>query len=388
MIRPRIAVVHPQLRVGGGSEACALWAVEALRDEYDVSLISGSSVELSAFNDFYHTALEPNQVSLITVRPPALLRNPDLLSALRSYRISKYCKRVSSDFDVMFSAYSAMDFGRRGIQYILDPHFNESLLRLLNPSASKINRWFYSDSPLRKSYIKLGHWLAGYSPEGMKKNLTLVDSNWTGAFTKNYYGLETVTVYPPVLTEYPSVPWEKKEDGFICMGRIVPEKQIERAVEIVGSLRDAFPNLHLHIVGRIGDVAYAGNLKKLALNNSHWLYFEGDVSLSKKTELLSQHKYGIHGKENEPFGIVIAEMISAGCIVWVPNGGGQVEIVDHPSLIYFSPEDGRLKIERVLKDATLRELLRRHLEGRAGEFSVKKYKIEIKEIVERFLSDS
>lgn len=386
MKRARIAVIHPQLRVGGGSEACALWIVEALCQNYDVSLISGSPANLSAFNDFYHTSLEPGRVSLISVPPPAPLRNPNRLAALRQFRLSKFCKRVSSRFEVMFSAYSPMDFGKRGIQYVLDPHFNEQLLMMLNPSPKTINRLFYKDSLFRKAYLKASELLSDFSTEGMRQNLTLVDSNWTGRFTRELFGIETLTVYPPVLSEYPSVSWAKRENGFICLGRIVPQKQIERAIEIVGKLRRSFPDLHLHILGKVGHAGYADSLRKLIPGAASWLHFEGDPTWKKKTELIAKHRYGIHAKENEPFGIAVAEMVAAGCIVWVPDGGGQVEIVDHPGLIYSSPEDGRQKIERILKDSGLRDSIRRHLARRARQFSVKKFQGEIRGIVDRFLS--
>ena len=39
----------------------------------------------------------------------------------------------------------------------------------------------------------------------------------------------------------------------------------------------------------------------------------------------------LHGMREEHFGMAPAEMARAGVIVWVPNGGGQMEIVgDEP----------------------------------------------------------
>ena len=42
---------------------------------------------------------------------------------------------------------------------------------------------------------------------------------------------------------------------------------------------------------------------------------------------MASHRYGIHGMREEHFGMAPAEMVRAGVIVWVPRGGGQMEIV-------------------------------------------------------------
>ena len=51
----------------------------------------------------------------------------------------------------------------------------------------------------------------------------------------------------------------------------------------------------------------------------------------------------------EHFGMAPAEMVRAGMIVWVPNGGGQVEIVGNdPRLVYESDEQAIDQIVQVL----------------------------------------
>ena len=381
MKRARVAVVSSHLCAGGGSEACAVWIIEALKEQYDVTLITGQPIIVSELNRFYNTLLKPDEISVDVVPLPFLLRIFNRFAALRGYRLSRYSKSVSLNFDLMFSAYGFMDFRKRGIQYILDPNFNEQLLKMLNPSPRKWKSWFYKDTFIRKFYLRLGDRLRGFSFENTKNNITLVDSDWTGAFVHDIFGLETITVYPPVLAKYPYVPWEEREDGFICMGRIVPEKQIERSIEIIRNLRSVFPKIHLHIFGKIGDRAYGNYLKALISENKGWLFLEGDVGWEQKTELLSKHKYGIHGKENEPFGIVIAEMASAGCLVWVPNSGGQVEIVSHQLLTYANVAEAVMKISSVIQDLDLQEKIKDHLEKQSKLFSVEKYQSDIRRVV-------
>ena len=44
--KTRLAIAHPRLG-RGGSEARAMWAVEALKDSYDVSIVSAAPVDLA-----------------------------------------------------------------------------------------------------------------------------------------------------------------------------------------------------------------------------------------------------------------------------------------------------------------------------------------------------
>ena len=114
---------------------------------------------------------------------------------------------------------------------------------------------------------------------------------------------------------------------------------------------------------------------------------EGTLIGNKKMEFIAQHKFGISGRENEPFGIAVAEMVRAGCIVWVPNGGGQVEIVNHPALTCNSIEDAVQKIEKVLKNNAMQIELHKHLAKQSKKFSTEKFKTEIRKLVHEFLEE-
>jgi glycosyltransferase involved in cell wall biosynthesis len=80
-------------------------------------------------------------------------------------------------------------------------------------------------------------------------------------------------------------------------------------------------------------------------------------------------------------------MIKAGWIVWVLKRESQMEIVNHPLLIYNNVEDAVNKIEEVLKDETLQVKLREHLASQVEKFSVNKFKKEIKELVGDFFGN-
>jgi glycosyltransferase involved in cell wall biosynthesis len=235
--------------------------------------------------------------------------------------------------------------------------------------------------------LKIGEILAGANKEGWKRNLTITNSDWSGKIMKENYGIETKTIYPPVASEFPDIPWNKKEEGFIVLARLSPEKRIERVIKILKNVRKKGQNIHLHILGKLDDSDYVKGLKLLCEKNKEWISLEGLVVGHKKLEFIAQHKFSISGRENEPFGIAVAEAVKAGCITWVPNGGGQVEIVNHSALVYDDVDDAVNKIDKVIKNDIMQVQLREHLAKQAEKFSTKRFMSEIREVVHQFLKE-
>jgi glycosyltransferase involved in cell wall biosynthesis len=80
-----------------------------------------------------------------------------------------------------------------------------------------------------------------------------------------------------------------------------------------------------------------------------------------------------------------AELVRAGAIVWVPNGGGQTEIVGHePGLVFDSDAEAVRKISAVLIDPTEQGRLRQRLAERAEAFSTDRFVREVRDIVADF----
>ena len=388
MSRPRVALLHPLLDYGG-SERFTLSIAEALQEDYEVALITTSTdrvrVDFDRLNRFCETAVDKSKVPVREVLIPEFLRTN--FAALRGGIFSRFCRRLVAEFDVMFMTYGVMDFGVRGIQLIHDPLFSPELHRQLTPFPKGLRGWFYRDSLLRKVYLGLSRRVAGSSQEGVKTNLTLVSSEWTARIVRNFYGIETRTVYPPVAGTFPDIAWPQREDGFVCAGRWSIEKRMERVVRILGEVRKRGAKIHLHLIGTGGDPRYVESLRQLCRKNREWVTMEEGIDSQAKSQMMAGHKYGLSGRENEPFGIAVAELAKAGCIVFVPNGGGQTEIADHPALIYENDDDAVRKIEAVLVDSALQTKLRTHLAEGINRFSVDGFRRDIRKIVIEFLQE-
>jgi len=386
MVHKKIALIHPQFKEGGGAEAPALWMVEALKKDHDVTLISMGHINLDRLNECYGTHLNRAELRTVEIPIPKLLKNR--FDALRSFRLARISKQRASEFDLMISSYNVMDFGRKGIQYISDFSFDDRLRRALDTKPRGFQAVLYRKSPFRWLYLKLGKILAGASKNGWKHNLTIANSDWSGKVLREVYGIEARTIYPPVVGKFPRIPWENKECGFVCIGRLVPEKGIDRIIDILKKVRERGRDIHLHFLGRSDDSDYAKKIRRLCEENSDWAFMEGTLFSEKKTEFIAQHKYGISGRENEPFGIAVAELVKGGSLVWVPASGGQTEIVDHPALIYKNTEDAANKIEKVLGSETLQNELQIHMAKQSEIFSEQTFMKEISHIVYQFWKEN
>jgi glycosyltransferase involved in cell wall biosynthesis len=105
--------------------------------------------------------------------------------------------------------------------------------------------------------------------------------------------------------------------------------------------------------------------------------------------VLAAHKYGIHGMRAEPFGIAVAEMVNAGCIVFVPDDGGMVEIVgDCQELTYRTPSDAVAKIAAVVRDPERQRTLSRDLSARRVRFSTTRFMQQMRSVVDEFARHS
>ena len=381
--RPRIAVIHPLLAAGGGSESRALRLVEALKENYDVDLLTMGDVGLDQLNLSYGTHLVPEEFSIIGLPFPPLIG--DRFDAWKAIPLSRFCLRHSNRYDVMISAYNVMNFGRPGIQYIADFSFDDRLRRDFHGDQQRTRSLLYRPSLLRSLYLRWGKLLAGTNDRDWRKNVTVANSLWTREILRRRLGIDSQVVYPPVAGDFPDIAWEEKENGFVCLGRINPQKRIHKVIEILAGVREKGHGVHLHIVGRTDDRSYERVLKQLCERHQPWATFDGPLFGRAKEEFLARHRYGISACRNESFGIATAEMVKAGCLVFVPRQGGQIEIVSEEELIYESVAEAAEKAGRVLESRETQLRLREQLAETARGFSVQRFREESLSIVGRFL---
>ena len=215
--------------------------------------------------------------------------------------------------------------------------------------------------------------------------MVLVNSRWTGQIVSRKFGVPVHLLYPPVATCPVPVSLDGRENGFVCLGRLVPEKKIEQIVRIVAQVRQLGHDVHLHIVGGLDGSPYCQRLQDLC-RGLEWVRLEGLLSDVQKWELMARHRYGLHACPGEAFGIVVAEMMVAGCVVFVPAGGGPDELVNMAELSYRDEAEAVQKIARVLNDPAELKRLHIYMLERGRQFGTERFMAELRGYVEQFLA--
>lgn len=382
----RVLLVQPSLNPPGGGNAVAAWIVQALRECCEVSVLSWKPPRLDEINFFFGTSLEARDFT--SHLAPARMRRifdavPAPLALLRRAILRRELDRLRSicDFDVLLGADNEIDFGCRGIQYLNYPN-----QRLPRPSVDY--RWYHRIPGLVSTYRALSQRLAAASLQGMRANLTLVNSAYIAKMVSEVHGIETRIVFPPVPGRFPQVDWDQREDGFLCVGRFASEKRLETVIEIVAALRARGHKIVLHLIGDDPPSRYGKRILALARENESWIQQHLSISRERLIGLMTQNRYGIHGMLGEHFGIAVAELQRAGCIVFAPNSGGPAEIVAGDSrVLYESAQDAVSKIEAVLENPELRNDLRAGVSRRRDRYSAERFASEIRQIVLDFEPD-
>jgi glycosyltransferase involved in cell wall biosynthesis len=378
-LRNRVLLLHPSFQPPGGGNAVAAWMLHALLERHHVGVMSWTAPEWAEVDRFYGTALSSCEVFLEPL--PRWMRTvrrmlPAGGHLLKHALLLRAAVAAGADYDIVVSANNETDLGRTGIQYIHYP-------ARLRPRPAHDQRWYHRIPFLLALYYRLGDRLAGFSAERMRRNLTLTNSDWTGKLVQRLYGVATRTLYPPICVNASFPPWADRPDAFICVGRLNREKAFDRVIDIVTQVRRTVAHVTLTIVGSSGSAAYRRHLLNRVETEGRWITFLENLPRHELLDLIGRHRYGIHGMAAEHFGMAPAEMAAAGCIVFVPNDGGQVEIVGgHRPLLYDTTEGAVAAIVRVMNDPVEQQRLRALLEARAQLFSVERFASAFREIVE------
>jgi glycosyltransferase involved in cell wall biosynthesis len=130
------------------------------------------------------------------------------------------------------------------------------------------------------------------------------------------YDLASDVVYPPVRTTF-FTPSSVERRHFLTVGRLVPHKRVEVAV-------DAFARLNRELVV-VGTGSEDDSIRGGAPSNVRFVGYVDDASLRD----LYRSSLALICPSVEEFGIVMAEALSCGTPVIAPKEGGALEIIEH-----------------------------------------------------------
>jgi glycosyltransferase involved in cell wall biosynthesis len=381
LTRRRVLVVQPSLQPPGGGNGVAAWALQALQGRHDVGLLTWTPVDVGQVNRFYGTSVQTPlaQEHVTNALTRGLLDSlPFSLALIKHALLQRRAQELRQNWDVLLSVNNETCFGQPGIQYVHYPNHKR-------PRPREDVHWYHGPSALLDGYYALADRIGRVSRAGILANVTLVNSDWTARAFHELHGIYPQTVYPPTTTDFADVPWRDRIDGFLCLGRIAPEKDIHRVIDILSLVRRQHPRVTLRLVGSLYPGRYSRSVERRVRQEADWISLDTDLTRQALIELLPRYRYGIHGMAEEHFGMAPAEMVAAGCIVFVPNGGGQVEIVGTDlGLTYDGVDDAVARISGMLADEHEQARTRQRLATRVARFSTAHFMQTICDIVEQF----
>ncbi len=144
-------------------------------------------------------------------------------------------------------------------------------------------------------------------------------------------------LYPPV--DMPAREARAERDiDVVTLGNIAPDKRQLDHLELAAEM----PERRFAIVGAVMSHVYLRRLRRAirsrGLGN---VELRVDAPASQVSDLLFRSRVFLHTKEEEHFGISVAQAIAHGCVPVVHDSGGQVEIVTDAALRFHAPRELR-----------------------------------------------
>lgn len=363
----------------GGSEFRLLTITKLLSKKHQVFLLIPEMVDLIAIQKLYNIYFDISKVNIIPFAPQGKIEMffARSLNYRRLFLIRKYAKKC----DFCISCANMVDFRKEAIHFIymlnFDYDFRRTVLTGIHSKpvlASSFWRNF-------KDYLKCFLFFKPRSAEELikdKKQIIFANSQWVSNAISEYYGVDNIPViYPPVLLEVPEVPWKQRQNACLCLGRIDAEKKVEEIISVMSRVREKTgQDIHLHLAGAFGDTPYANMIYAQCIKLP-WIHLHGLVYGDTKIKLLQSFKFALHMREDEEFGISVAEYVKAGIIPIVPDKGGAAEIVNIPELCFSSTNDAVDKFISVFSNEELQETIREKIHQRKIDFSCDRFENEV-----------
>jgi glycosyltransferase involved in cell wall biosynthesis len=359
----------------GGAEAVCMNTLQALQDDHELELLTLTRPDIDELNEYYRTNVDWPTVNV--ANNGGRVVNEQLgntLNTLQAALLNRHIRSYQSEFDLLLSTRNEFAVDIPSVQYVHSPQFHPD-----DPGLHGTD----SPSLVRMLYRRGCRSLAGVSENRMGSVRMLANSKWTAAIVQEQYNTSPEVIYPPVDTEIsPETDWADREDGFLAIGRVGPSKNLLTNIEVIDRVQERGHDIHIHIIGPSSDDDYARTVRREAEERAYVAY-EGEVSRSELHQFIANHRYGLHGRPYEHFGMVIAEMTAGGMITFAPDTGGQCEILgENEELLYGTLEEAVEKIGLVLTDHDRQDRLQRALHGTENRFSRESFRSNLRTIVQ------
>lgn len=387
----RVLMVYPQFRLLGGSEIVALHILRWLlrKPGVEVTLLTLHPVDFDELQRNSGIRFDVTSVRLLLARCPAFVRNAEeSMAILKVAFLHRHAKKISREYALCITSFGEADFGVKGVQLIHHPTFlsKRFLHRYkMTGNSTLLDRW----ALVAELYRGLFYAVSGNRRSGYRRNLTIPSTKFIRGVLEEAYGITGEVVYPAALPDeaLPETPaWEKREFLIVALGRLAPDKNYLRLLELFRAIHGRFPESRLVIIGRIGDSGYARNLQHAAAESGLPVQFVTDADNEVVRANLSRARFLLHAKEFEHFGIALVEAANYGCLPLAHDSGGAPEILPSVLLRYRGEEELVKNVTRICTDDELRRNVRSELLAGLDRFRLPAFEAGLDRLLTPFLS--
>lgn len=357
----------------GGTEVATMHLVEALKDDFEIYLITRGGWSFKELNEISDTNILETDIKLLYMPIKGLFANTTGGAIWYAFFL-RYCRFIGRKYDLRISVARTIGWKLPAVHFLSDVTWNYQLNKRFGENSMH-KHW------VKRAIFVFGKKLAGKSSYHLhSKDIFVANSQWTAQISKPYTTTSPIVIYPAVIASFKDVDWADRKNEFVCMGRISPEKKIEDSIKIIEQVRASGYNIGLTIFGAFDNSNYSQFIIKL-VQDRPWVRTSGPIYGNIKSVTIPTFKYGINACTREAFGISTAELIKAQIIVFVPSEGAQSEIVEENNLIFDNIQDAVNKIIKVLNSEEEQQIIRTHLLKQKQKFSKKDFKKNVLELL-------
>ena len=379
-----VKLIHENLNAGGGAERLAVASLETLKE-------MNCSIDLITFT-------EPNWQQLERIFGISKLRSfvNSVVKVDINFLLGKGNQTESSEhnqYDLVMNTHGDIlpsnMLAERGktSKFVTYCHYPLVPELIRNLKYDTVLRNFMEMSKYRYSSLeKLRQKALAVYNQMMNNSTVLTNSVFSSNAVHSLYpSINPKIIYPPVDIEFFSrvVSSDFREDRIIVLGRFNPDKNIELAIEVARLLKAMDFKFEMSIVGNISKSYYPYYhyleklIKKYGLSET--IELKTNLDINNLLDLFGKSKVLFHPTIGEPFGICVAEAMSAGLIPVVPSFGGNTEFV--PQHLRYSNNEEAVKIIIRFMDATLQQ--RAIMNGSVKKFAKRRFKHSLKSLLNK-----
>jgi glycosyltransferase involved in cell wall biosynthesis len=397
-MKNNIKIIHEDLNAGGGSERLTLTMMQALNElGFNIDLETITTPDWNQMKKWYGKfSVKIGKIKRIDLSNVIGLSEPAVKDRkeIALEEEEKYSLIINAHGDIL-PYYNSNNHKKLKTKLITYCHYPLTPRLIHQGSYKKFlskflqNSSIYQDHHIHLKEKELLYRILSTYDLMMRNTIIVTNSQFSKQAIENDYGKVVLSILsPPVDVEtYRKIALSNpaRENTIIVISRYSPDKKIETAIKIARILYKVYKNFKMIIIGNIlrdnyDYYRYLYSLISIYRLNEN-IKLQLNVPLNEVLKLMARSKILLHPTFEEPFGISVAEGMSAGLIPVVPFKGGNTEFV--PTRFHFKTEEEAVKIIIEAMKISVEDRLK--LSKFPDIFSINNFKTNLKKIIENTL---